>query len=294
MTTLTPRLKIPYPDPTDPADVPSDNGAMASVLDVAATYDQGALGSRPLPGVPGRFYMDTATQIVYLDIGSTWIPLNGAPKIPPGTMFTTARSAPDAGYLFADGSAVSRTTYADLFAAIGTGFGAGNGSTTFNLPNAIGRVLLGGAPADLGKTGGASSVILAAAQMPPHQHGGATGATAPGGTTDTQGYHSHGGVTYGMNGANPHQHWNPLMGVLKYTETAEYQAKCFSPDPSNVGANWPNAAADINHGHQIGGDGNHAHNLAVANHGHTIAMEGGGAAHENMPPYVTVAVEIKT
>ena len=39
------------------------------------------------------------------------------------------------GYLICDGSAVSRTTYADLFAAIGTTFGSGNGSTTFNLPD---------------------------------------------------------------------------------------------------------------------------------------------------------------
>lgn len=43
-------------------------------------------------------------------------------------------TAPD-GYLLCDGSAVSRTTYADLYIAIGTAWGAGNGSTTFNLPS---------------------------------------------------------------------------------------------------------------------------------------------------------------
>jgi microcystin-dependent protein len=47
-------------------------------------------------------------------------------------------SAPPAGWLVRNGAAVSRTTYADLFAAIGTTFGAGDGSTTFNLPNDIG------------------------------------------------------------------------------------------------------------------------------------------------------------
>ena len=48
------------------------------------------------------------------------------------------------GYLLCDGSAVSRTTYANLFAAIGTTWGAGDGSTTFNVPNLIDRVPWGG------------------------------------------------------------------------------------------------------------------------------------------------------
>lgn len=47
------------------------------------------------------------------------------------------------GWLACDGSAINRTTYADLFAAIGTAYGVGNGSTTFNLPNAPGRVPVG-------------------------------------------------------------------------------------------------------------------------------------------------------
>lgn len=49
-------------------------------------------------------------------------------------------TAPD-GWLLCDGSAISRTLYADLFAVIGTSYGAGNGSTTFNLPN--GKVAIG-------------------------------------------------------------------------------------------------------------------------------------------------------
>lgn len=46
-------------------------------------------------------------------------------------------TAPD-GWLICDGSAISRTLYADLFAVIGTNYGAGNGKTTFNIPNLIG------------------------------------------------------------------------------------------------------------------------------------------------------------
>lgn len=60
-----------------------------------------------------------------------------------GEVATFAFSSPPAGWLNCDGSAVSRSTYAALFAAIGTAFGAGDGSTTFNLPNRCGRVGVG-------------------------------------------------------------------------------------------------------------------------------------------------------
>lgn len=59
----------------------------------------------------------------------------------PGTIHSFAGSAAPTGWLLCDGSAVSRTTYATLFAAIGTSFGAGDGSTTFNLPNTAGLFL---------------------------------------------------------------------------------------------------------------------------------------------------------
>lgn len=55
--------------------------------------------------------------------------------IPPGAVQYFAMATAPAGWLAADGSAVSRTEYADLFAAIGTSFGSGDGSTTFNLPD---------------------------------------------------------------------------------------------------------------------------------------------------------------
>lgn len=55
--------------------------------------------------------------------------------VPPGFVLPFAASTPPAGWLRANGAAVSRTTYAALFAAIGTTYGAGDGSTTFNLPD---------------------------------------------------------------------------------------------------------------------------------------------------------------
>jgi microcystin-dependent protein len=60
-----------------------------------------------------------------------------------GDLKWSARSTPSAGWLACDGAAVSRTTYAALFAAIGTAYGAGDGSTTFNVPDYRGRAPVG-------------------------------------------------------------------------------------------------------------------------------------------------------
>lgn len=59
------------------------------------------------------------------------------------TMFAGATPKLPSGWLFCDGAAVSRTTYAELFSAIGTTYGVGDSSTTFNLPNFRGRVPVG-------------------------------------------------------------------------------------------------------------------------------------------------------
>jgi len=62
---------------------------------------------------------------------------------PVGSYLLFAGKTLPTGYLLCNGAAVSRTTYAALFAVIGTTYGAGDGSTTFNLPNLDGRVLQG-------------------------------------------------------------------------------------------------------------------------------------------------------
>jgi microcystin-dependent protein len=78
--------------------------------------------------------------------GTEWVQIqtsgnNGAGLI--GSIISYAGISVPAGYLLCDGTAVSRTTYADLFAAIGTSWGAGDGSTTFNLPDLRGRFMRG-------------------------------------------------------------------------------------------------------------------------------------------------------
>lgn len=98
--------------------------------------------------------------------------------VPTGTILPTGRPTAPSGYLFCEGQAVNRTTYATLFAAIGTTYGAGNGSTTFNLPDLRGRVPVGadGAAGRLseldepGKVGGEEKHLLSEAEMPSHSH----------------------------------------------------------------------------------------------------------------------------
>lgn len=84
---------------------------------------------------------------------------NAGVLVPTGAVVMFGGTAAPSGYLLCDGSAVSRSTYSALFAVIGTAYGVGDGSTTFNLPNMQQRFPLGkaasGTGATLGGTGGA-------------------------------------------------------------------------------------------------------------------------------------------
>ena len=100
-----------------------------------------------------------------------------------GVVQLFAGSSAPSGWLICNGQAVSRTTYAALFAVIGTTYGAGNGSTTFNIPNLVNKTVRGSN--SLGKTGGADTVTLTTANLPTHSHG--VGSLA----TNNTGAHTH-------------------------------------------------------------------------------------------------------
>ena len=97
--------------------------------------------------------------------------------LPVGTVIDHAGTVLPQGFLRCDGAVISRTTYADLFAAIGTTWGIGDGSTTFHLPDLRRRATIGmggtavsGPSNGVGNTGGAEQTTLEIADMPSHRH----------------------------------------------------------------------------------------------------------------------------
>jgi len=189
--------------------------------------------------------------------------------VPAGTIVFFAGAAPPSGWMLCAGQAISRTTYANLFAVLGTTYGAGDGATTFNVPDGRGYVPagkdnMGGtaagrltSPVDgatLGAVGGSQNHTLTLGQIPSHNHGGATG---------SEGAHSH-AITFsrrtnatGEVGVGA----NPLMGA--HTPGG-------LPTPENSDTS------------------------SVAAHTHSIASAGGGEAHPNVQPTIVLNMIIRT
>lgn len=145
---------------------------------------------------------------------------------PAGSILPHGSTSIPSGFLLCDGSAISRTTFATLFAAIGTTWGVGDGSTTFNLPDCRSKTLFGqsssGTFSALGTSGGVQVHTHTASHnhftvsghthsFPNHTHaittdgahvhdqgaagGGATQWLGGGILTSSAGSHSHGGAT---------------------------------------------------------------------------------------------------
>jgi len=129
----------------------------------------------------------------------------------------TKTTAPD-GYLLCNGAAVSRSTYADLFAVISTTYGSGDGSTTFNVPQLQGKMPQGydGNTYNLAGTGGANTVTVAvtnnqAATNASNQAVTITGSISNTSLTTAQiASHSHSGDYWGYNPNTPERR---MLGV---------------------------------------------------------------------------------
>lgn len=126
---------------------------------------------------------DAAAQRTTLGLGSAAV-ADATALMPTAAILPYAGASAPSGWLLCFGQAVSRTTYAALFAAVSTTYGAGDGSTTFNLPDIRGRAVagkddMGGTSAarlnsiastTLGTAGGSQSHTLATTEIPAHQH----------------------------------------------------------------------------------------------------------------------------
>jgi microcystin-dependent protein len=208
--------------------------------------------------------------------------------VPIGGYVFTSVTGESGRYLRPDGRAISRTTYADYFALVGTTYGVGDGSTTFNIPDVRNRFLLpmdnlgtalgartGSGITDMGETGGLATVTLTTNQMPQHTH--------------VQNSHTH--------VANSHTH-DGSTDTYQHRHSGSNGWDFVSPDATpkiaaaSLGGEWGEMqyTAYDNHDHTLNIDGTVVViNTTVA----TNQNSGGGQAHENMPPYIAVNVLLR-
>lgn len=172
------------------------------------------------------------------------------PGVPVGTLTMYAGSLAPLDWLLCQGQAVSRTTYAALFEVCGTTFGAGDGSTTFNVPNLVNRFPKGATATSRGAVGGTSS----------HSHGAVS--------------HNH-SATSSFTGSS-HNHFQDVHDHF-FSGTSHTH----SASSSFTGSDHSHAVAGHSHAsaaHTHPGDG-HTHGTdQVANHAHTYTQGVNGAA----------------
>lgn len=193
-----------------------------------------------------------------------------------GMIYMFAGNQVPNGYLECDGSAVSRDTYSELFSAIGTTFGAGDGSTTFNLPDLSGRIAIGSSQYHvLGSSGGSETVTLVTDEIPQHthevaQHGHANNITA---TTPIL---SHSVTQAVFTYAGPGSTGSIRNGAYPVTATGLNGTSTVNGSRTNASI-AAHAATDCT----VTGS------ITDADAG-TTSSYGSGSSHNNMQPYVTM------
>ena len=237
----------------------------------------------------------TSTELGYVDgvTSSIQAQFNALDVLPKGMISPFAGSSAPTGWLLCNGSAVSRTTYSALFAVIGTTYGAGDTTTTFNLPDLLGRVPMGaGAGTDLtartlGAELGVESVTLTAAQSgsPSHDHGVTSvggGAHTASGSISTDG-HGH-SLIMDFSGTASHDHAisgasNPLP-AMESDGTGGTIGNYNGTAIAGVGALGGSASVSV---------ADHSHSIDITVSSATAAAE----AHTNIQPSTVVNFIIK-
>lgn len=196
-----------------------------------------------------------------------------------GSVYLFAGNTAPQGYLLCDGSAVSRDTYATLYAVIGDTFGAGDGVSTFNLPNLSGRVVIGASTNHaFASTGGEETHVLTSAEIPAHAH------TIPS--------HTHANTIAATTPSFSHTITQPAYKYSKPNSTVG----CTASSSFSSRSGTSNATASRT-------------NLSIADHAATACTmsgavtdcaafntqnTGSGTAHDNMQPYITLSYIIAT
>ncbi len=211
--------------------------------------------------------------------------------VPVGSVVPYAGTSVPANWWACEGQLLSRTSYAALFAAIGTSWGAGDGTTTFALPDLRGRTLLGQDTsasrtpnaATIGATAGVSSVALTTAQLPAHTH-----VVDPAVATTTN------------SGTHTHSETVPYVPNQSIAGTYDMVMHHVQNDPFNKPStntagwltgsdynNWPNELdVSVYGARPMVQAGDHTHTVDIPATATTVT--GSGGSHDNMPPFATI------
>jgi microcystin-dependent protein len=175
--------------------------------------------------------------------------------MPAGAILQYVGAEAPTGFLLCQGQALSRTTYAGLFSALGgesSPYGLGDGTTTFNVPNLQGRIPVGRDSTQsefdaLGEIGGTKTHTLTVAEMPSHQHESPFPSN-PGGDS----------------GGN----FQEIFGSGRTASQTGQTSEIYNNDVNS------------------GAEGNELHPL--------VSATGGGQAHNNLQPYIVLNYIVKT
>lgn len=162
--------------------------------------------------------------VVATDLSTkSYVDAQVAGGIPAGMIMPYGGAAAPGGYLMCDGAEISRATYNDLYLAIGTAFGSGNGTTTFDLPDLQDRSPMGAnTTVALGDTGGTASLSISHSHtMPSHTHTGPSHSHTMPTHIHTMPTHTHSVPTTGASGVHDHAlNFNGSVGTLWHSDSA--------------------------------------------------------------------------
>lgn len=185
-------------------------------------------GSDTIDGVAASYRVPAYSTVEVTSNGSNGWVLTRVPETAVGTVKPFGQATLPGGWVACDGSAISRTTYAGLFAVLSTTWGVGDGATTFNVPDLRGRTAIGSGTGSgltartLAATGGAETHTLVIGEMPAHTHTGPNGAEImlyPGGGntpetgTTSGGDLPHEPATASTGGGGAHNNMQPFAVV---------------------------------------------------------------------------------